>query len=97
MFWRYALGQWAHFVAEKEGTPVGHLGFFYWDGRATEVNSVNTRRDLQVQEPLHVAAMMYARELGCTQFDLGGAGTPGIGQFKEKFGGEIEWITSRKL
>ena len=99
IYWQYALGHWAHFVAECDGQVVGTLGCYWWDGVATEVMSSirPSARGLQVQEPLHVAVMDYARQLGCHTFDLGGEGTPGIGNFKSKFGGTKTWVASAKL
>jgi len=99
IFWQYALGHWCHFVAELDNFVIGTLGFYWWDGVATEVMS-RTRADtrhLQVQEPLHVAAMDYAHYLGCHTFDLGGEGTPGIGSFKAKFGGKKTWVANARL
>jgi len=99
IFWQYALGHWCHFVAEVDNVVVGTLGFYWWDGVATEVMSRTcpSARDLQVGEPLHVVAIDYAHFLGCHTFVLGGEGTPGIGTFKAKFGGTKTWVVNARL
>ena len=104
IFWQYCMGHWAHFVAEDLAAPrenriLATLGMYWWDGEATEVMSriAPRARGRNVQEPLHVAAMDYAFSIGCTTFNLGGAATDGIAQFKRKFGGREVWVANVKL
>lgn len=95
--WQFSLGQHAYFLAMEGVEPVGGLGFYWWDGVATEILSrVHPgARHLQVQEPLHVAVFRCAQGLGCHTFDLAGDGSEGIAQFKAKFGGrETRTVTA---
>ena len=96
--WQFSLGQHAYFIAlfEPTGIPIGGLGFFWWDGVATEILSRirpgPAAPHFQTQEPLHVACFGYAKKLGCQTFDLCPGGTEGIEAFKSKFGGRNEDI-----
>lgn len=102
--WQFSLGQHAYFIAlleladcYGEGAPVGGLGFFWWDGVATEILSrikPGPASHFQIQEPLHVACFEYAKQLGCKTFDLCPGGTEGIETFKRKFGGQDEDIVT---
>ena len=71
---------------------VAGLGFYHHDGVATEVLSRATYRRCQAQEALHVACFEAAKRLDCHTFDLCPGGTPGIEQFKSKFGGRTEEV-----
>ncbi len=42
--------------------------------------------------PIIGRAIEWAKEIGCTEFDFGGYGPPGVRQFKEGFSGEIRTL-----
>jgi hypothetical protein len=86
------------FLAREDDVVLGGLGMFFFNGVATEVQSIISveayERKIPVQDLLHWELILEAKRLGCHTFDLAGFNPnpssekeEGIARFKSKWGG----------
>ncbi|MHB1294330.1 MAG: lipid II:glycine glycyltransferase FemX [Anaerolineae bacterium] len=97
----FAPGRATLFMARYEGVPLAGLMAFAFNGQGFYMYgaSANAHRELMPNHQLQWRAMQWAKERGCTRYDLWGiadadedpatAALGGVQRFKEGFGGQV--------
>ena len=97
--WRTFAPRSAALIAEFEGQPVAAVYLFHFAGRAYYLYGMSreAQRDKMPNYMLQFEAMRWARQQGCTVYDLWGAPEDfiesdplwGVFRFKEGLGGQV--------